>query len=111
MKRLLLLLAPVTFGAGLTVQDAKKFLDEAEAKLLILSNESGRADWVHSNFITDDTEAIASEADEKFIAEGVRLAKGAARFDGMALPELIKQAHAGGAVCLDSAGRRHPRRW
>jgi peptidyl-dipeptidase A len=86
MKRLLLLLAPVTFGAGLTVQDAKKFLDEAEAKLLILSNESGRADWVHSNFITDDTEAIASEADEKFIAEGVRLAKGAARFDGMALP-------------------------
>src|ERR1700691_5075363 len=86
MKRLLLLLAPVTFGAGLTVQDAKKFLDEAEAKLLILSNESGRADWVHSNFITDDTEAIASEADEKFIAEGVRLAKGAARFDGVALP-------------------------
>jgi peptidyl-dipeptidase A len=86
MKRLLLFFAPVAFGAALTVQDAKKFLDEAEAKLLILSNESGRADWVHSNFITDDTEAIASEADEKFIAEAVRLAKGATRFDGVALP-------------------------
>lgn len=82
----LLWFVPVAFGAGLTVQDAKKFLDEAEAKLLTLSNESGRADWVHSNFITDDTEAIASQADEKFIAEGVRLAKEATRFDGVALP-------------------------
>jgi len=86
MKWLFLFCLPVAFGAGLTVQDAKKFLDEAEAKLLTLSNESGRADWVHSNFITDDTEAIASQADEKFIAEGVRLAKAATRFDGVALP-------------------------
>ncbi len=87
MKRSLLLLClPVAFAAGLTVQDAKKFLDEAEAKLLTLSNESSRADWVHSNFITDDTEAIASQADEKFIAEGVRLAKEATRFDGVVLP-------------------------
>ena len=86
MKWLLLLFAPVAFGAAPTVQDARKFLDEAEAKLLILSNESQRADWVHSNFITDDTEAIASEADEKLIAEGVRLAKAATRFDGIALP-------------------------
>jgi peptidyl-dipeptidase A len=86
MRWIFLICAPVAFGAGLTVQDAKKFLDDAEAKLLTLSNESGRADWVHSNFITDDTEAIASQADEKLIAEGVRLAKEATRFDGVALP-------------------------
>jgi peptidyl-dipeptidase A len=86
MKFLLFICVSVAFGAAPTVQDAKKFLDDAEAKLLILSNDSGRADWVHSNFITDDTEAISSQADEKFIAEGVRLAKAATRFDGVALP-------------------------
>ena len=86
MKWLFLFCLPFGSGAALTVQDAKKFLDDAEAKLLTLSNESGRADWVHANFITDDTEAIASQADEKFIAEGVRLAKEATRFDGVALP-------------------------
>jgi peptidyl-dipeptidase A len=83
---LLLWCVPLAFGAGLTVEDARKFLNDAEANLLTLSNESSRADWVHSNFITDDTEAIASQADERFIAEGVRLAKEATRFDGVALP-------------------------
>ncbi|HTB13943.1 MAG TPA: M2 family metallopeptidase [Bryobacteraceae bacterium] len=86
MKWVLPWFAMAALGIGQTVQDAKKFLDEAEAKLLTLSNESGRADWVHSNFITDDTEAIASQADEKFIAEGVRLAKASTRFDGLTLP-------------------------
>ena len=84
MKLLFLCSIPLAFGQ--TVQDAKKFLGEAEAKLLILSNESSRADWVHSNFITDDTEGIASQADEKLIAESVRLAKAATRFDGLQLP-------------------------
>jgi hypothetical protein len=44
MKVLLLLCTPVLFAAAPTVEDARKFLDEAEAKLLILSNESSRAD-------------------------------------------------------------------
>jgi peptidyl-dipeptidase A len=86
MKLALALFATIALASAQTVKDAKKFLDDAEAKLLTLSNASQRADWVHSNFITDDTEAIASEADEKFIAEGVRLAKAATRFDGVALP-------------------------
>jgi peptidyl-dipeptidase A len=83
---LLTLLSATAFAATPTVADAKKFLDEAEAKSLLLGNEAARADWVHSNFITDDTEAIASQADERAIAEGVRLAKAATRFDGLALP-------------------------
>jgi peptidyl-dipeptidase A len=86
MKTCLFLLAPALFAATPTVQDAKKFLDEAESKLLVLANDAQRADWVHSTFITDDTEAIASQSDEKFIAEGVRLAKAATAFDQIALP-------------------------
>ena len=69
-----------------TVQEAKKFLDDAEAKLLVLGTESNHADWVHSNFITYDTEVLSAQADERAIAEGVRLAKAATRFDGLKLP-------------------------
>ena len=82
MKWLFLVFIPALFAATPTVQDAKKFLDEAEAKLLILSNESSRADWVHSNFITDDTEAIASQAD------GARNKKVQAVCDPATIPEL-----------------------
>jgi peptidyl-dipeptidase A len=87
MKKLLLLVAGLpAFAAPPTVQDAKRFLDEAEAKLLVLTTEAGHADWVHENFITFDTETLSATADERAIAEGVRLAKGATRFDHLKLP-------------------------
>jgi peptidyl-dipeptidase A len=81
----LLVAAPVILGAQM-VQDAKKFLDDAEAKLMVLSVEQAQADWVHDNFITSDTEALASLADQREIDEGVRLAKAAVRFDRLKLP-------------------------
>jgi len=83
---LLLFLAPALFAAEPTVQEAQKFLANAEEKLLVLSTEAGRADWVQNNFITDDTEALASAADERVIAENVRLVKESARFDKLKLP-------------------------
>jgi peptidyl-dipeptidase A len=86
MWKLLLLLAPVTFAASPTIDDARKFLDNAEKNLLDLSTDSSRADWVRSTFITYDTELISSAADEKVIAEQVRLAKEATRFDALKLP-------------------------
>jgi peptidyl-dipeptidase A len=69
-----------------SVADAKKFLDEAESRLFALSNESGRASWVQSNFITDDTEALSALASERLIETAVELAKAATRFDKVALP-------------------------
>ena len=86
MKTLLLLLTPALFAAPPTVQEAKKFLDSAEEKLLVLANEASRASWVQSNFITFDTENLSALANERSIAEGVRLAKGATRFDQVQLP-------------------------
>ena len=79
------------FAAGLfaavpTVQEAKKFLDDAEKKLFVLGYEAGQASWVQSTYITDDTESIAAKASERAIAESVRLAKAATRFDGLKLP-------------------------
>jgi peptidyl-dipeptidase A len=83
---LLVVLAPVLFAADPTVPEAQKFIAGAEEKLLTLSTEAGRADWVYSNFITDDTEAMDAQANERVIAENVRLAKEAARFDKLKLP-------------------------
>jgi peptidyl-dipeptidase A len=86
MKLLVFLLAPALFAAQPTVQEAKKFLDDAEVKLDKLGVEAGRAAWVQENFITDDTEALAALTNERAIAEAVRLAKGATRFDKLKLP-------------------------
>src|ERR1700722_3524229 len=69
-----------------TVADAKAFLEAAEAKLLDLSVESSRADWVKDNFITDDTELLAAKADERAIAATVELVKQSKRFDHLTLP-------------------------
>jgi peptidyl-dipeptidase A len=82
----LALFAAGLFAAPPTVQEAKKFLDDAEKKLFALGYEAGQASWIQSTYITDDTESIAAKANERAIAESVRLAKGATRFDGLKLP-------------------------
>src|SRR5262249_56358033 len=74
-------------GQAPTVAEAKAFLDEAEAKLLTLATDAGRASWVQSNFITDDTEILAAQANERQISAAVVYAKKATRFDGVKLPD------------------------
>src|SRR6266852_485023 len=69
-----------------TVADARAFLDAAESKLLALSVDSNRSDWVKDNFITDDTEILAAQANEKVINTPVALAKQSKRFDSLKLP-------------------------
>src|ERR1017187_2693601 len=69
-----------------TAADAKKFIEDAEAKLLTLNVDDQRADWVKSTFITDDTEIIAAQADERAIALQVDLVKQSKRFSGLQLP-------------------------
>src|ERR1700682_2192082 len=68
-----------------TLEEARKFIDDAEQKLLVLSVDSAQADWIKSTYITDDTEAIAAKLDERAIAATVRYAKEATRFDGLTL--------------------------
>ena len=70
-----------------TVAEAKAFLEAAESKLLVLSVESSRADWVKNTYITDDTETLAAKADERAIAATVDLVKQSKRFDGLQLPD------------------------
>ncbi len=81
-----------TFGAmafaadpKATPEEARRFINEAEQKLLLLGVDSARADWIKSTYITDDSEAIAAKLDEKAIAATVEYAKQATRFDGLKL--------------------------
>jgi len=68
-----------------TPEEARKFINDAEEKLLLLGIDAGRADWIKSTYITDDTEAVAAKLDEKAISAVVAYAKQSTRFDGLKL--------------------------
>jgi peptidyl-dipeptidase A len=68
-----------------SVAEADSFIEAAQAELLDAWIKAERAAWVQSNFITDDTEAIAADALAELVAATGRLAKESTRFDGLDL--------------------------
>jgi peptidyl-dipeptidase A len=64
--------------AAATPEEARKFPDDAEQPLLKLWVDQGRADWVKSTFITDDTEILAAQFADRSISAAVKYAKEAA---------------------------------
>ena len=80
-------------GSGsATKEDAEKFIADAEKRLLDLNIKAGRAEWVKSNFITDDTEALAAEANESLIGATTELAEQARRYENLDIsPELKRK--------------------
>jgi peptidyl-dipeptidase A len=76
--------APPTASA---TEDARTFADDTERHLLKLWIDQGRADWVKSTFITDDTEILAALLADRTISATVKSAKEAARFDGVKTDE------------------------
>src|SRR4030095_9999853 len=71
-----------------TAEGATEVVGGAGQKLLKLWIDAGRADWVKSTYITDDTEILAAQANEKAITAGVEYAKQATRFDGIKVPDV-----------------------
>ena len=69
-----------------TVEEARRFLDEAEARLVKLWISRDRAQWVSSTFITVDTEILAAQSNEAVIAAHMELAAASNRFAKLALP-------------------------
>src|SRR4051794_12913766 len=67
------------------VEEARRVLADAEKQLLDLSIKSSRADWIKSTFITDDTEALAAQANNDLIAATTELAEKGRRFESLAL--------------------------
>jgi len=78
--------SPGTSGGKGTADEAAKFMDDVEKRLMALSIKSGRADWVKSTYITDDTEALAADANKDLIAATTEFAEQSKRFDGVDLP-------------------------
>jgi peptidyl-dipeptidase A len=69
-----------------TAAEAERFLADTEQRLNKLNNDQSRGAWVGSNFITDDTEAIASHFAERYLTAAGEAAIGARRFNGLKLP-------------------------
>ncbi len=75
-----------------TLADAENFITRAETLLNDLTVKASRAQWVQATFITDDTETIAAEANERVIEAQTQLAEEIKRFNGMTFnPELDRK--------------------
>jgi peptidyl-dipeptidase A len=75
-----------------TADEAGQFIKQAEDRLNQLSIKQNRAGWVQANFITEDTQALAADANEQMAAAVTELAEQARRFDGLDLsPELARK--------------------
>ena len=48
-----------------TAAEAQKFIEDAEQRLFDLGVKASRAGWVQENFITDDTETMSAQANER----------------------------------------------
>lgn len=73
-------------ASDVTVADAEAFLADAERRLLEDWNYAARVFWVQANFITDDTNWLASRAGAASTELAVELANEAARYTHLDLP-------------------------
>ena len=87
-----LLLAPAMAGRPLageeppTVEEAERFLAEAEQILLERFTDAERHGWVQATFITEDTDILFAQANERYIGTVVALAKKSTRYADLELP-------------------------
>jgi peptidyl-dipeptidase A len=73
-------------GAPPSAADAETFLDTVNDTMKRLGIEQGRAGWVQQTFITDDTEALATRANQLAIDAAAHFAKDAVKFDKVDVP-------------------------
>jgi peptidyl-dipeptidase A len=81
--------SPKTTAPAPSVETAQAFLADAEVRLLDLGVKGQRAAWVQENFITEDTEQIAADANQVLNSLSVELAKKAETYDHVALPPVM----------------------
>jgi|GEM_PF-6736608 len=65
----------------LSATDAETFLKNVEKELIQLNLEVNRAEWIYTNFITEDTAALSAQASQKITEAMVKFAMEAAKFD------------------------------
>ena len=73
---------------GPTAADAEAFVTAAEERLLALRQDAMRTAWLRETSLDGATREAAASADAAWTAAAEGLAHGAARFDGLDLPEV-----------------------
>jgi peptidyl-dipeptidase A len=91
-----------------TVADAEAFMNKAEARLAELTVKVSKANWVHDNFITDDTEALAAAANDELTAVTTELVEEAKRFDGLKMPAELSRKFLLLKLSLTAPGPKDP---
>ena len=74
-----------------TADDAKTFVEAANAELLRVATEQQRTEWVAETFITEDTEALGAKASQLLNDTAARLAKEAVKFDKVDVPADVRR--------------------
>jgi peptidyl-dipeptidase A len=79
-------------GQKTSATDAETFIKDAEKRYLSASIKDSRASWVQSNFITEDTDAIAADSKDNLIAAIKEMADQSRQFDGQQLsPDVARK--------------------
>jgi peptidyl-dipeptidase A len=73
------------------IAEARTFLDSAERTLADLNYRASTAAWVAATYITDDTELLSADAQERLNVAVQQLAVGTQRFTRTALPPLERR--------------------
>jgi peptidyl-dipeptidase A len=81
----LLAVGPAASQAPPSAADAKAFVERAETEAAAMNELANRAQWVRANFITPDTEWLEAKVNGEQKELFVRLAKEAAKFNGVAV--------------------------
>src|SRR5258707_9691057 len=77
-----------------TPAEAEAFIKQVSEEFAKLDVDAARASWVKSTYITDDTEKIESQAQERLMEFLARKIREARRFEGLTLSsDLARQFH------------------
>ncbi len=74
-----------------TVQEAREFLERAEADIVESNAIGARAAWINANFVTEDTNALVAQTSAGSSKLATRLANEAKRFNDLSLPDDMRR--------------------
>jgi peptidyl-dipeptidase A len=74
-----------------TPAEAKAFIDKAEAELAAFNEYANRVAWVRATYINDDTQWLDARAQAEQKTMATAFAKGAAKFDGVAVDPVTQR--------------------
>lgn len=76
---------------SVTVEQAKLYVTNAEQQIEDISEYVAKANWIAQTYITQDSQFIASQANEEYKMLGIELANGAAKFKDLNLDKDTKR--------------------